>query len=131
MCEMPEAYVCSKPKARKEHTCCECRGKIFIGETYFKHHGVWEGEGMAFKVCEDCEKLRGEVDADGHTAFSYLAESVFETRDIKTMATFLEIKEKRNADIPQWMKDRIDDELNKQDEKEEHDTECELGQSNQ
>jgi hypothetical protein len=119
-CETPEIYCCDKPKARREHKCCECAGTIFKGEIYHRHHGIFDGDAFTYKVCVDCENLRAEVDKDctyveERTAFDYLYESVFERRDLEEMRKFLEIKTKRNASIPQWMKDRFDEEFNKND----------------
>lgn len=108
MCEMPSAYVCDKPKARKEHRCCECRGFIRVGENYVKHHGIWDGSPAAYKVCEDCESLRAEVDKDifhreDATAFGELYETVFESRELNWINRFMATKRKRWADIPAWM----------------------------
>ena len=62
MCETPEVYVHERPKARKKHTCCECRGVIQPGELYHRHRGVWDGRGCSFRVCNDCEAIRKEMD---------------------------------------------------------------------
>lgn len=59
-CETPLCHTETRPKARKEHTCCECRGIIMPGETYQVVSGVWSGgAGPArFKTCWDCMDLR-------------------------------------------------------------------------
>lgn len=108
MCEMPTVYGCDHPKARKEHTCYECRGKISIGETYHKHHGIWDGEADTFKVCNDCEVLRAvcdkdEPDPEFRTAFGQLCESVFESGGADLIRSYLGIKRKRGAAIQPWM----------------------------
>jgi len=126
-CEMPEVYYCDLVKARKLHVCYECHGTILVNEIYHKHHGVWDGSGCTYKVCADCEKLRTDIDkdvsdADEHTAFGCLCDSVFESRDIDYMRRFLETKEKRQAVIPPWMQEHFDDEFNKEDNEEDETT---------
>lgn len=108
MCEMPSVYACDRPKARKEHRCCECRGTIQVGEKYRKHHGIWDGSAADYKVCEDCETLREEVDAEiAHredcTAFGELYETVFESRELKWITRYMNTQRKRGANIPEWM----------------------------
>lgn len=122
MSEMMEVYCHDVRKARKEHNCVECRGTIFKGEFYHYHHGVFDGEGISHKECNDCYDLRALIDKDvvhGEelTEFEHLYESVFEGGALEHMRTYLLTKEKRGARIQQWMKDRFDDELSKQDEK--------------
>ena len=64
MCEIAEVYGHKLRKARKEHKCCECHGKINKGEQYHYHHGIFDGETCDYKVCLDCELLRAECDKD-------------------------------------------------------------------
>lgn len=102
MCELPEAYGCETPTARKNHTCCECRGLIHSGEQYHRHHGIWDGEAETFKVCLECDALRDECDKnidfpDEKTAFGCLWESVMEIDDPVLICKFLETKLKRGA----------------------------------
>ncbi len=111
MCELPSVYGCDRPTARKDHKCCECRGTILAGEKYHKHHGIWDGSASTFKVCEDCESLRAEVDKDERdpewlTAFGNLYESVFESREISLIKRYLDIKRKRGSTIQPWMTER-------------------------
>lgn len=47
----------SKPKAKKRHKCCECRGWIEPGETYWRVRGVWDGDARTFSMCPDCDAL--------------------------------------------------------------------------
>lgn len=53
----PSAMWDSRPKAKKRHKCCECRGWIEAGETYWRVRGVWDGEPHTFAMCTDCEAL--------------------------------------------------------------------------
>lgn len=111
MCEMPSVYECDRPKARKPHECCECRGAIEVGERYHKHHGIWDGAADTFKVCEDCEALRADIDRDVtdfefKTPFGYLHESVLNGGDPVFIKRFLDIKRKRGATIQPWMRAR-------------------------
>lgn len=108
MCEMPSVYQCDRPKARKEHKCCECDGAIRVGEHYRKHHGIWNGEPGTYKVCDQCEDLRTLVDAgiahpEDRTAFGELHESVFESREREWINAYLSNSRARGAAIPAWM----------------------------
>lgn len=108
MSDLPSVYSCTRPKARKEHQCCECRGAIQPGEHYHKFWGIWGGDMNAYKTCADCEALRTEVDKDishrdDSTPFSLLYETVFESREPKWIATYMATKRKRGAKIQDWM----------------------------
>jgi len=52
----------SKPKAKKRHKCCECRGWIEPGEVYWRVRGVWDGEAQTFSMCADCDGLLSWAD---------------------------------------------------------------------
>ncbi len=108
MCELPSVYSCDVRTSRKEHVCCECRGKINAGEKYHYHHGIWDGRADDFKVCTDCEAIREVIDEDvahpeDRTAFGELWETVFESRELKWIAPFMETRRKRGAKIEEWM----------------------------
>lgn len=45
-------------KARKEHTCHECRGRILKGERYEHTRGKWECYIDTFDTCERCYDIR-------------------------------------------------------------------------
>lgn len=45
-------------RARKEHRCEECSGKIVPGEPYEYTRGKWNGHLDNFKVCERCFNIR-------------------------------------------------------------------------
>lgn len=42
--ERPTVYSQTKPVARVQHKCSECRGHIKPGEKYTKIWGVWDGD---------------------------------------------------------------------------------------
>lgn len=51
-------YRDSHPRARKEHTCCECDRMIAVGETYFRATGLGydaDGHWETFTMCAHCE----------------------------------------------------------------------------
>lgn len=48
----------TRPKAKKQHRCCECRGWIEPGEVYWRVRGVWDGEAQTFSMCTDCEDIK-------------------------------------------------------------------------
>ena len=108
---MPSVYGCDRPKARKDHKCYECRGVISKGETYHKHHGIWDGSAYTYKVCDECETLRAKIDStiedyEERVSFGDLYEFVFEGEDIECVNAFLDTKRKRLAEIPEWMLER-------------------------
>lgn len=114
MCEPMDVYCHDTRKARKEQVCAECRGRIDKGEVYHYHHGVFDGQGVDYKECNDCYTLREKIDAsttypDEKTAFGELYESVFNSQELSYIRTFLLNKEKRGAIIPLWMTERYDE----------------------
>ncbi len=107
MCGAPSCYGVEMRKARIEHKCCECHGIIKRGETYNYHHGVWDGEGASFKVCVDCETLRVDCDHgreyEERTPYGGLSETVMAVEVQTLLASLIEIKTRRGAEIPEWM----------------------------
>ena len=55
--DMPSFINTEWRKARKQHKCCECGGKINPGETYEYICGKWDYFDT-FKTCEKCADLR-------------------------------------------------------------------------
>ena len=53
------------PRARKPHTCGECRRQIVPGETYERTTGIWDGDLSTYKTCTDCISMREEFFCDG------------------------------------------------------------------
>ena len=46
------------PKARKEHTCCECGEPIKPGEVYEYATGSYDGQIDHYKTCVPCTRIR-------------------------------------------------------------------------
>lgn len=44
-------------RARRAHTCGECRRQIREGESYLYVSGVWDGDFGTHKVCSDCRSV--------------------------------------------------------------------------
>lgn len=63
MGEQPSCYTHAKPRAKKEHKCCECHGMIAPGETYHRISGVWDGSASTFKRCQVCQEIAEAIDA--------------------------------------------------------------------
>ena len=61
MCQMPECFTHTTPKARKIHQCVECLGLIQKGERYDKLTGIWDGTPATYKTCMDCVAIRCEA----------------------------------------------------------------------
>lgn len=47
-------------KARKEHVCTSCDGKIQTGERYLVHFSIFDGSICHGKLCSACEAARAE-----------------------------------------------------------------------
>lgn len=105
MCEFPATYMMRVRRARKEHRCCECGGKILSGETYNYHSGVWDGQGRSFKVCPECDLLRNELNKDRDfedtVVFGGLVEDVHDLDEPAITDRLLGIMRKRDAKIPE------------------------------
>jgi hypothetical protein len=67
-------------KARKEHTCSECREPIPKGTTYDYSSGIWDGRADSFKTCLLCVEIRDHFACEGwvyETLWSDLTENFF------------------------------------------------------
>ena len=73
---MMEFYTETHPKARKEHTCHICRGKIRKGERYSRESGKYEGEFSDRVTCKLCYLAR-----DDH--FNYTGDNEYDTWNIQ------------------------------------------------
>lgn len=60
----PEFFEWSRPKARKEHRCCECKRTIRVGETYERASGKWDGDFRTFATCKDCLDAWAAIDSE-------------------------------------------------------------------
>jgi len=108
-CEMWECGTIRQRKARKHHTCCECGGTIQKGEKYIFASGVWDGEGMSFRTCVDCDELRKEAEADiddpeDCAGFGEL----ISTMDGHHFVKLMDIRVKRSKDMTGWMRKMYD-----------------------
>lgn len=63
----PSCSTTSRPKARKEHRCCECREVIAAGAVYERITGIWDGSAGTFKTCLICAEIRTHFACDGWT----------------------------------------------------------------
>ena len=113
MCEYPAAYHQESRRARKEHRCCECGGRIVKGESYNYHSGVRDNQGRSFKVCVDCDRLRDFMnkgrDLDDLIPFGGLVEDVHSLDDSAADRRMLDIMKKRGAKIPEHLHPAIID----------------------
>lgn len=55
--DQPKVYNQFIRTARKEHQCCECRGKIAKGEKYEHVTGLWDDRWDEYKTCSMCKAL--------------------------------------------------------------------------
>lgn len=73
----PEFCDTSYVKARKSHTCIECRRTIKKGELYEYTAGKWDGEFDTMKTCNDCLSVRS-IFFNNNWGFGQVWESIFE-----------------------------------------------------
>jgi hypothetical protein len=78
-CEWPEFYFEIFPKARKEHKCVECQGKIPVGEKHLHYRGKWDGEitvGRQHMMCRElCMFIRDKMQGGECVPFGGLFDS--------------------------------------------------------
>ena len=55
-------WISKKVRARKPHTCCEGKGLIEPGQTYYSHAGMHEGEFQNYNICATCEAFSQAVE---------------------------------------------------------------------
>jgi hypothetical protein len=55
----------SKPRARVEHTCCECHETIMPGMVYEKTTGIWDRRAETYKTCLSCVEIRDHFTCEG------------------------------------------------------------------
>lgn len=63
--EYPEVFKKKIRKARKKHSCNECRRSIYPGEEYEHCSGKWDGAFETYKTCIDCLSLRDQFFSHG------------------------------------------------------------------
>lgn len=61
----PSCSTSTRPKARKEHRCCECCESIAPGSTYERVTGIWDGSASTHKTCLSCVEIRNHFACDG------------------------------------------------------------------
>lgn len=59
-----EFVVSERRKARKEHRCSECAGKIDPGTVYEHNRGKCEGEMWSSNTCAGCLSIRDYIKAN-------------------------------------------------------------------
>lgn len=65
------------PKARKEHTCCECGAAIIPGQRYERASGLWDGSWDTYKTCKVCVSIRDDLCPRGFE-YTFLRETIWE-----------------------------------------------------
>lgn len=104
MCDGPVVYTRRTPRARKEHKCCECHGRILTGEIYESFSGLWDSWGT-HKTCSDCKAFRDSYcsatpSTEGWPPFGELHSYVEEEGDILLNSESIAIKRKRGRLLP-------------------------------
>jgi len=108
--ESPSVFHETRPKARKRHKCCECRGWIEPGEFYERYDGIWDGRADCNKTCLDCVQLRADIMAAEKChcfVFGNLHEHASEVQEYRDR--YVAIMEKRGVVVHKSWKERIDE----------------------
>lgn len=63
--EGPEFFRIHHPRARKTHTCYECREAILPGSRYELYSGRWDGDMNSYKTCLSCAEIRDHFACSG------------------------------------------------------------------
>lgn len=80
--ESYQVYVSDSRKARKPHTCDECRRTINSGEAYLWAKGLFEGKWYVHRVCAHCRVgQRWLIENCGGFIHCYLTEEMEEHID--------------------------------------------------
>ena len=56
--DQPSIYCSRIVRARKEHRCYECGGRILAGDRYEYTFAIWNGDPGQIKTCAHCRDLR-------------------------------------------------------------------------
>lgn len=88
-----EGFSVKIRKARKDHKCCECHGRISAGELYVYCSGIGDEGPESFKTCLECDDIRDSYDAKERpmegAPFGALRECLMETEDWPLLDAFL------------------------------------------
>lgn len=62
--ERPDVYSEKERRARKPHTCAECRSVIPVGAAYWRREGRCDGQWFSEAMCASCQDwMQAYVDA--------------------------------------------------------------------
>ena len=68
----PSCSTTVTPKARREHTCCECGETIPVGAKYERTSGIWDGSPECYKSCLSCVEIRNHFSCGNGWVFGEL-----------------------------------------------------------
>lgn len=67
MCDAPDIFNQEEIHAKRPHQCCECGGRIGIGEKYERTKGLWDGLWDTFATCLACCNVRAIIESEKNT----------------------------------------------------------------
>ena len=67
---IPKVFEVTHPKARKQHTCCECGSIIDQDEQHECARGLWDEGWDTFRTCIACAQIREAAMAASFESFS-------------------------------------------------------------
>jgi len=101
--------------ARKQYKCAECCGEILVGEKYFRHSYVQDGDFGSYKLDACCEKIISEVisetsiyDVDNIVIGEIYEQFEFHDSELEWLTAYIDNQAKRNAKPSQFLIDRRD-----------------------
>lgn len=71
-------YEETRPTAKKEHRCCECKEAIAKGARYERTKGLWEDGWSTYKTCLSCVEIRNHFSCGEGWIFTCLWEQLKE-----------------------------------------------------
>ncbi len=67
MCDAPDIFHQEEIVARRPHWCCECNGRIGIGQKYERIKGLWDGRWDTYSTCLACTNVRAVIQSQMDT----------------------------------------------------------------
>lgn len=67
MCDAPDVFNQEEIHAKRPHWCCECGGRIGIGEKYERIKGLWDGRWDTYATCLACCNVRAIINDEMDT----------------------------------------------------------------
>lgn len=71
-------YDVARPRAGKDHACCECGGTIARGTRHERVKGMWDNSWSTYRTCAPCAEIRDHFACGNGVCFGQLWEDLRE-----------------------------------------------------